>query len=191
MSSVEIVTDALVLEKTPWKDEDFHVTLYTKALGKVMARATSARKMTSKLNAHLEPLCVVVVRLMQKSAEHNAVYQLGDALARETIAGRKRNDVYAQEGLSLLAYVNQLTPFEESDDSLWQFLHAYMSSDAPLPAYKKILLNILGFDATFASCRICAGAPSWFNGGDDAFYCDRCINRVEKENKSLMLCING
>jgi len=71
----EFFTEAIVLDREELGEFDSRIFLYTKILGKVAARAQSARKITSKLSAHIEPLNLVNARLV-----YGKNFQLVDAL---------------------------------------------------------------------------------------------------------------
>ena len=66
----ECVTEALVLLKEPFSEYDARITLYTRLNGKLWAKAKSVRKITSKLNAHLEPGMVTLIRLTTRKDDH-------------------------------------------------------------------------------------------------------------------------
>ena len=55
--------EALVLKNMPFSEADLLVTLYTQESGKIRAVAKGARKSTSKLVGHLEPLTVTRLAL--------------------------------------------------------------------------------------------------------------------------------
>lgn len=58
-------TEALVIKTHPLGEADLLLTLYTPSLGKVRAVAKGARKLTSKMIGHLEPLTRVELALAQ------------------------------------------------------------------------------------------------------------------------------
>lgn len=58
--------EAIVLDNEIVGELDGLITLYTKELGKVVAKAKSSRKMTSKLNGHFQPLNFINCRLIEK-----------------------------------------------------------------------------------------------------------------------------
>ncbi len=101
----EYVTDAVVLAKRASGEFDARYTLLTKKFGKMMGRAKSSRKITSKLAGHLEPGSVVKVRFIEKTG-----VQVVDALK------------VAQVGISLadLAALDRLIPEMEADAPLWE-----------------------------------------------------------------------
>ena len=84
----EYVTDALVLKKEPLRDFDARYFFFTKKFGKMKGRATSARKITSKLAGHLEPGTLVTARFVERNGGNgNGGVQIADALMTRQARG--------------------------------------------------------------------------------------------------------
>lgn len=159
----EYLTEAVVLEKEALDELDLKITLYSQSLGKVRAKAKSARKMTSKLAGHLEPLNLVKIRLVQKNG-----FQIADALK----FGRLNSDK-----LQLLNLVNGMVPDQEPDQELWLLV----KNSAARPAD---ILRHLGFDPAFANCAVCGRSkPEYFNLAESLYWCDLCHSRSGAEGK--------
>lgn len=152
---LEQVTDAIVLDKEFTYDEHVRVHLFTKECGRITAKATSARKITSKLGPHLEPLCVSTIQFVQK----NYLPQLTDAYRKEKLP-------FAC--LPALRMVRALAPEFEPDLDLW----ALLSSGSADP---RRVLAALGYDPLFASCEWCGGPPAHFSLKTLLFVCSSCI----------------
>ena len=121
----EYVMDAVVLGKEPTGDYDMTVTLFTETLGKVSARATSARKITSKLAAHVEPGLLTTVRLTAKNGRTNGSrFQLTDALSKDHLF----------TDYIFLDTVDKVTLGGAHDHDLWQFLSRGVPSQEELLA---------------------------------------------------------
>jgi len=153
---LEFVTEAVVLDKRPIGEQDAYVTLYTKNFGKIVARAISARKITSKLNAHLEPSNLILVRLVNKKE-----YRITDALIAEKFS----------TNLKLVDFVNKMTTENDSDHQLWEELISALQSDQ---FFYSNFLRILGFDPLYATCNNCLGKPDYFAIEDLSFWCQNC-----------------
>ncbi|MBI2024912.1 MAG: recombination protein O N-terminal domain-containing protein [Candidatus Harrisonbacteria bacterium] len=153
----EFYTKAVVLDKEPDGEADSRVFLYTEAFGKIIGRATSARKIVSKLSAHLEPLNLIDIKIVQKNR-----FQIVDALK---IAALPTN----RETLAALNLVKELAPEGEPDLDLWGVL-AGKNPDG------EQILGVLGFDKKFASCGICGSASlKHFLIGDLIYSCPACF----------------
>ena len=152
---LEQVTQAIVLDKEFTKDADVRVHLFTKTSGKILAKATSARNITSKLGAHLEPLSVSIVRFVQK----NHLPMLIDALRFDKLPfGALRN----------ARIIRELAPEWEPDEELWELL----SKKVPPAPY--VILTALGYDPTFAACEWCGAGPRYFSFRTQLFLCAAC-----------------
>lgn len=153
----EHYTEALVLDKEDLGDYDSRVFLYSKDLGKVSAKATSVRKITSKLAAHLEPGNLINVRLVQKNS-----FQIADALKVSSLPK-------SSETMRVLNLVKELAPEGDRDQSLWEFL--ILGEEKGEEA-----LRILGFDKEFAVCDSCgAGNPRHFLLRELDYRCALCL----------------
>ena len=147
----EYLSEAVVLEKRPIGEADFQVSFYTKKYGKMVARARSARKITSKLSSHLEPGNVVQLRIVEKRGFHVA-----DALKKKKL----------EASLIDLSVLSGLLAADQHDAQLWDCLVASPSWGA--------ILGILGWDAQFADCRMCRKKPELFHLRSHDFFCTSC-----------------
>lgn len=157
---LEQVTEAIVLDKEFIGDLHARVHLLTKSMGRITAKATSARKITSKLNAHLEPLTVSTIRLVQK----NHLPQVIDALRKDTLPF---------EALPAIKIVKELATEYEPDPALYAALRA------PHTGKKQVygLLSLLGYDPQFAECLGCGKPPTHFSLSALSFVCGQCFTR--------------
>ncbi len=153
----QVVTDAIVLDKEFTYDAHVRVHLFTKECGKIVGKATSARKITSKLGAHLEPLALSAVQFVQK----NHLPQITDALAKRRLP---------PEAMPVLRMVRMLAPEYEPDQELW----ALLAGESPSPSR---VLAVLGYDPLFASCEWCGKPPSHFSLKTLFFVCAGCVPR--------------
>ncbi len=158
----ELSTTAIVLKNEPKGEQDALVSLLTERWGKVEATATSARKITSKLAGHLQPLHIVRVRLAHKNG-----FRLADALTIRIAA--KNPDM-----LDFLGFIDQMTPPLAPDGRLWQAVRKILTEASVRPDYRP-LLAVLGFDPRFADCDRCdSRVIRHFNKEDFIFLCRSC-----------------
>lgn len=146
----EYVTDAIVLKKDPLGDLDGRYTLFTKRFGKILGKAKSSRKITSKLAPHLEPGILAKVRFIETKGT-----QLIDALKSDRLP----------LPLGDLHFLSQLLPDAEPEPALWELL---TTGEFAWPA----VLNILGWDPEGAACVMCGEKhPQYFYITRQEFYC--------------------
>lgn len=163
----EYVTDAIVLKKDPLGDLDGRYTLFTKRFGKIVGKAKSSRKVTSKLAPHLEPGMMAKVRFVEAKGT-----QLIDALKSGCVA----------LALGDLHILSQLIPDAEPEPALWELL---TGGTFMWPA----ALAILGWDPENAECVVCgARNPSYFYITRQEFY---CRTHASKAPRDAVLSLNG
>lgn len=153
----EYFTEAIVLDKDPVGEADLQIYLYTKELGRVTARAISARKITSKLASHLEPGNIIQVRLIHKNR-----FQAVDAVQTGTLPKTTAM-------LSILRLVKDLTGEGQQDQEMWELLKSGAVTGVSA-------LSALGFDSQFAVCENCGNEkPSHFVFGRLEYICASCF----------------
>lgn len=155
---LEQVTEAIVLDKEFMGDGHVRVHLFTKSMGRLTVKATSARKIASKLNAHLEPLNISTVRLVQK----NHLPRVVDAL---------RRDKLSFDALPALRITKELAAEYEPDVALY----AALSSLGTGKGYIRRFLSILGYDPRYAECIQCGKSPAYFSLHMLSFMCGQCF----------------
>jgi len=163
----EYVTDALVLLKEPSKENDSRYTLFTKRFGKISAKATSSRRITSKLAGHLEPGTMAKVRFIDKGSA-----QIVDALKSSRV------DIPPGD----LKLLGDLLPDMQADDELWSLL-------ARPPFSWEAVLRTLGWDPRGALCALCNRKATWFFIPRQEFLCDACVSKMGK-SKVLYIRVN-
>jgi len=160
----EYVSNAIVLAKYPVGERDARYTIFTERFGKMAGRATSSRKITSKLAGHLEPGTVSKVRFVEKNGT-----RIVDALkiSRGGIAPRD------------LALLEGILPDMQADEELWKLLTQRTFS-------WKAALAALGWDPRGAVCVQCGGRAAWFFISRQEFFCDACVSKMGKSAVSLI-----
>ncbi len=163
-------TSGFVLDIEPSGESDLRVHLFTKSLGRVVALARSARKPTSKLAGHIQPLSLVTVRLVERRG-----MQLVDALAISTInelasaSDKKIQKTTTQIGVAHL--ILKMTDLHQPDAALWQLIEKGDLATAQL-------LRVLGFDPLHSHCSQCnKSQPEHFLIRESIYMCSACLNR--------------
>jgi recombinational DNA repair protein (RecF pathway) len=151
----EYTTQALVLEKEMVGEADVQLSFFTKEYGKIVAKAKSVRKITSRLAGHLEPGSFCHVRFVEKN------YPLVvDALKYKTI----------QMQIQDLRILSSLLVVGHQEDDLWEFL-----SESDQGTSWGAVLNHLGWGAEHATCSSCNSRDhSFFYPPQLGFFCQTC-----------------
>ena len=150
----EYFSEAVVLHREPRGELDFSISLFTERYGKIVAKARSARKITSKNSAHLLPGKVADVRIVEQRG-----IQVVDALSSRTIL-LKPFDLY---------FLHTILSEWECDPEIWAMLTQNKFS------WPKAL-QILGWAGEVNYCIQC-GEPNAniFYGKTQELYCQKCI----------------
>jgi len=173
---IEYLTNALVLDIEDASESDKVVYLFTKDLGKVKVKAKSARKITSKLSGHLQPLNFVKVRLVEKNG-----FQITDALVLDRV---KASSV----ALAVLDFIKEMTYELQPDKNLWTLIKKTFQN---LKNNKKIsyrpLIEALGFSPEFAGCDVCGSKKVvYFSKTEQVFLCEKCALKIDKNELILI-----
>ncbi|MDD4931553.1 MAG: recombination protein O N-terminal domain-containing protein [Candidatus Colwellbacteria bacterium] len=170
---IENSTWGVILDRINDNGLDTEYSIFTWDLGKVKAKATSVRKITSKLAGHLEPGTLARLRLVQKAIDGN--YKIAESLIDE-----RTKDPRA---MSALLFVDRMTPILQTDIHLFAFLKALVSGEeegSEASHYRKVL-SILGFDPEHAICSICGEDKiAYFIPQDIMFLCHQCLRKTRK-----------
>ena len=171
---LEVITEAVVLDKEDLGEQDSRVFLYTKDLGKIAAKATSARKITSKLAGHLQPFNLITARLISKQNFFDGKgFQLADALSIDNSKNLKSDPELLSEAIKTFDLIRRSIPEGVPDRELWEFLGGILNKEAP--AHLSNALQILGFDSAYAVCELCDNSkPGYFFPKNNFFVCQSC-----------------
>lgn len=152
----EYFTEAVVLDKEPIGELDLRVSLYTQLMGKISVKAKSARKITSKLSQHLEPLNIVKMRIIEKNG-----FQVADALKVERLP---------LQNINILKLISGAVLEGNPDYHLWSLIRSGTN-------FLKEILKALGFDPEFSLCATCQiKGPDFFIFSEAIYLCRRCFS---------------
>jgi len=152
----EYQSEAIVLDAVPAGESDTRFFLYTKKYGRIVARAQSARKITSKLTPHLQAGDVAEIRVVEKNG-----LRLADALKMRRLP-HAPGDLWG---------LNRLLHDTERDDRLWHALCADMYS-------WRGVLTLIGWNPERAICARCRSAGQAFLIGTQEFVCETHASKL-------------
>lgn len=183
---LELATEAIVLDKEDLGEQDSRVFLYTKDFGKLAAKATSLRKITSKLAAHLEPLNYVAVRLVSRgNLLEDGNFHLTDALLIDNAGILKSDSINLWKAFKSLNLIRQSIPEGVPDKDLWQVLQDLRRQKFSYGLGE--VLKMLGFDSAFAVCELCQKSqPEYFYPKSQFFVCQPCSFNSQDNKKQLI-----
>ena len=171
---IEAISEAIVLDKEDLGEYDSRVFLYTKDLGKISAKATSLRKITSKLAAHLEPLNYLNIRLVSRGDFFDAYgFQVADALYMNSASLIKSDPEKLKQTFRILDLLKQGIPENVPDLEIWNLLSNLITGREDY-SFRSVL-GFLGFSPEHSICLGCSkGSPEYFFPKDGIFFCRFC-----------------
>ncbi|MFQ6026521.1 MAG: DNA repair protein RecO [Dehalococcoidia bacterium] len=151
-------TEALTLKKVPLGEADLMVTLYTRESGKVRAVAKGARRSTSKLVGHLEPLTLTRLSL----ARGRNLDIITQAQIIENFTLLKSDLTGVTKGLYVAELVEGFGSEAHSNESLYQLtldtlevLGQDPAAELPLLFFQLHLLDASGLRPELDRCAEC------------------------------------
>ena len=161
----EFVSEVLVLGRESTGEFDARVSLFTRRYGKLVAKAKSIRKITSKLSGHLQPGTFARARFIEKNG-----LQVADALKYGFFNSSRDN----------LRILDKIIPEAEPDIGLW----AELASGG---LRWRTVLKILGWDPNHALCASCGAKEIVsFGPSEQEFLCKECALKLDR-NKLLYI----
>jgi len=162
----EHFTWGIVLKKELVGECDLMYSIFTWDIGKIKARATSARKILSRLAGHLEPGTFATIRIVRKN--ESGQFRMAEALCE--------HKTKSMQVINIFTLANDLIPLEQPDIKMFSFLKTLIirGVDSKASSYAT-LLKLVGFDPLTAKCGICASkAIAYFSPQDIIFLCVSC-----------------
>ena len=151
-------TEALTLKNMPLGESDLLVTLYCKDIGKLRAVAKGARKSTSKLVGHFEPLTINNISIT-KSTNLDIINQ---AETIEDFDHLKSNLIGMAQGVYINELLDGFAPESHSNNDLYILTHnvlkqlsSYSQSRLPLMYFELHLLRLSGLMPELYHCVEC------------------------------------
>lgn len=190
-------TPAVILNRTPYRESDLLVSVYTPIYGKLLLVARGALKPQSKLAAHLEPLNLADIMIITgRSFDY-----IGSAVSRNIYYG-VRDDLnklyYAGRVLNLL---NKLIQLEQGDEHIFLLLMEvldildsfinFTKEDGSLliVSFTLSLLTALGYRPELQHCLNCLSminpGTNHFNLLNGGLVCETCTNQIREQEKRL------
>lgn len=116
-------TEAIVIRHWPYREASTRFLLYTKNLGRILARAQSVRKVTSKLAAGLQTGSRSHVELVCGKSGWRVVGSQPDTSFLMDVSNRQRAIIQRYFGL-----LNKLVPDQQRDPDLYEIMSAGLAA---------------------------------------------------------------
>jgi len=188
-------SQAIILNRSDYRESDSLLTVYTRSLGKMSLVARGAKKISSKLSGHLEPISLVNILIIKgKGFDY-----IGSALGSDAFLNIKDdlNKIY-YAGLAINNF-NRLVKDNQPDEDLflllWRFLEAldnYSAEEFTKESGELLfiffalkLLAELGYRPEMYECLSCRNkiksGRNYFNLKNGGLVCEDCFKREYAE----------
>jgi len=190
-------SEAIIINRNDWRENDSRVVLYTKKFGKLSLVARGAKKMRSKIAGHIEPISLADIMILKGRAYD----YLGSAITRSAYLNIKAdlNALYFVG--AALSLFDRLVKEAAEDQELFNFLTSWLDNleanlNEPLSKengellydyFSLRLLAILGYRPELYHCLEChrkiEPGANYFNLRLGGLICSDCLST--SQNKYL------
>jgi len=197
-------TQAIVLSRQDYRENDSLVGFYTLDYGKMYLIARGSKKLKSKLAGHLEPFNFVDLMIISgKSRDY-----VGSAILREPFLTLK-NDLnslyYAGQGVN---WLNRLSEEGEPDQEIFSLIIGYLnffnnklnqalSQDEGELLFSFFIFKVLsklGYKPQLQTCLNCEKklrpGKNYFNLKNGGIICAPCFNQEKNQEKLELLTVS-
>ena len=180
-------TEALLLRKTPYRDSDYILSLFTKDLGKISGIARNAKNSMKRFGARLEPFVHIGVHFKETGREFKLIQ---DTETIQVFSSFTEDIELFTLGSLLLEITDVLTPRESPNEEMFErlikALEVMNSKQSPLPIvlqFQLEALSISGYEPNLYSCAKCEEpieGDSYFSINGGGAICFKCAG--DKKN---------
>lgn len=180
---------AIIINRSDYRENDSLLTVYTKDFGKLSLVARGAKKLSSKLSGHLEPLSLVDILIIKgKGFDY-----IGSALGRQAFLGIKDDLNKLYFAGSALRSFNILVRDNQPDERLFLLLQRFLevidnypdndfgreSGELLYVFFALKLLSELGYRPEMHECLSCRNkiksGRNYFNLKNGGLVCENCF----------------
>ena len=150
--------EGLIVQKSPMGEADLLVTLFTKERGKLRAVARGARKSTSKMVGHLEPLTQIRISVAQgHSLDHITQGQVIENFAtlKSDLLSITKGQYVAELVAGFASEASPNQPFYNLAIEVMRTIGMYPESEWPLRFFELHLLRVSGLMPELYQCVEC------------------------------------
>ena len=178
--------DAIILKRRNLGEFDQNITLFSPVLGKIQASARGARRVSSSMAGHLEPLNICRLELHRSGRG----YTITQCQARKTFRPLRENLQKSMFSLLILEVFQKSTHEQGQGQELYSLIERTLdnlSAGTKYPliieSFKIKLLQLLGVLPDCGHCSLCrkrwTGDNFVFLDGEGHFCCTDCDNPLK------------
>jgi len=183
-------SEALLLRKTPYRDADYILSLFTKDFGKINGIARNAKNSMKRFGARLEPFVHFRVMFKDTGREFKLIQ---DTETIQFFSSFIEDIELFTLGSLLLETTDTLIPRESPNEELFKLLIEALSNlnskKSPLPIvlqFQLQALSVSGYEPNLHSCAECEKpikGDSYFSTNRGGAVCFECVG--ERKNSFI------
>lgn len=174
-------TNAIILKKQNWRENDLFFYLYTEKFGKITAVASGTRKIQSKLSGHLNNFGIVELNFVKGKQ----IKRITHAYLLEQKKLISADDIFFIS--AILEIIEATTKENDQSNAIWLLINQAIDKIIELPTkadkllmlnfYILKLVNLLGYKLKSDKCSLCHAKLTeniYFNFKINDFVCSSC-----------------
>lgn len=193
---MELITDAIVLRDTRYKDSDVILTLFSLEKGKITASAKGVKKAGAKLNFAAQPFCFAEYVLAQKNGRNTII----SASLKDSFYELRNDLAKFYSACAAVEFCEKVLPDELPSPDAFLMLAKCLSdlsyTNCPergvLIKFIIDILSVSGYRTKFSKCGYCGGevigGVSYFDFEQGCVSCGDCA-RGRKISQSTLSVI--
>jgi len=190
-------SQAIILNRSDYRESDSLVTCYTRNFGKLSLVARGTKKIKSKLAGHLEPISLTDILIIKgKGFDY-----VGSALMADAYLGIKDNLNKIYYAGRVVGWFNRLVKEEQVDERLFLLLGRWLEvlDNYPTAEFTKEngelffiffalkLMTELGYKPEMYNCLVCQEkikpGKNYFNLKNGGIICEKCLEKERQEQE--------
>ena len=184
MEEAYVSTEAIVVKRTDFKENDGIYTLYTKELGKIGVMAKGVKKNSSKLRGGLTELAISDVTLLMGKGMPIVV----NAQTREALLEIRYELVRMSYAAFCMEFLDRVVVEQEADAGLYALvcegLRMIAAADPWVGSVVTVngILEHMGYGAAWSECAVCGKRDSAaVYGSSEGILCAECAGEAGKK----------
>lgn len=160
---------ALVLDSRPYRENDILVSLYTQKFGRLSLIAKGAKKLSSKMAAHLEPLTLIKLMIIKG----RGLDYVGAAVNENSFQGIKNDLTKIFYAGKIIFLFSSLVKDNEADPRLFSLLRRYLETIEAEDNFSKEIGELFWLKFSLSFLKEIGYCPEMNN-------CLNCKKKLEK-----------